>query len=120
MFWFCFFAILTVCTQITQRTAEMEKRFSNLGNFGVQEIQNSGELFAQPEVVNSRKLFTQPEDLMGSYTVCSDGVTTCLVLTQICRYCFCYIVPGSQIIFGTKVIGANGACIWSICECAPI
>ena len=69
--------------------------------------------------LEGRRLFSQP-DLAGGVIVCSDGVTTCLALTQKCKYCYCYNVPTTQVIFGTKVIGANGVCIWSSCECRAL
>ena len=52
--------------------------------------------------------------------VCADGVTECDSWTTSCRNCYCYVVPQTQIVYGVHVLGSNGACIWSNCECVGL
>ena len=49
--------------------------------------------------------------------LCADRITDCDGMTSYCSGCFCYIQPSSVVIYGTKIVGSHGQCIWSNCEC---
>lgn len=113
-----FFSILLIRGEYTYE--DLNSQFNQqemLARFGGMSI--DGQITVDRSVVG-RRLFSQPSNLMTGVMICPDGITTCLALTQFCKYCFCYLVPFTQVIFGTKVIGANGECIWSSCQCSAL
>ena len=56
----------------------------------------------------------------SSMVTCPDGVTQCDSRSTTCFNCLCYVQPYSQVIYGKTLVGANGDCIWSNCECRSL